>query len=109
MATTTPTAAAQPHPAPIVLPPLVWHASPNFSSRRGTLIDLLVYHETAGSYKSAVSWLCTPTVYAPDGRVISGPDASAMGVLREDGKEFTQLVHVKDKAWAQAAYNARAI
>jgi len=96
-------------PTPVVLVPLKWRRSPNFSSRRGTKIDLLVYHESAGHYQGDIGWLCTPTVYGPEGNVISGPDASATAVVREDGGEITQLVHVKDKAWTQAAFNARAL
>jgi N-acetyl-anhydromuramyl-L-alanine amidase AmpD len=83
---------------PVVLPPLKWLPSPNHSSRNGAKIDLLVYHETAGHYPSDCSWLCNPKA-----------EASATAVVREDGGEVTQLVRVHDKAWAQAAYNARAI
>src|SRR5882672_2831396 len=100
---------ASPATTPVVLAPLKWQASPNFSSRRGTKIDLLVYHESAGHYKNDISWLCTPTVYDANGNVISGPDASATGVVREDGGEITQLVHMRDKAWTQAQFNARAV
>lgn len=82
----------------IVLPKLVWRPSPNFSSRHGRRIDLLVYHETAGRYSGDVSWLCNPVARA-----------SALGVLREDGGEFTQLVRIADKAWTQGAFNPRAI
>lgn len=83
---------------PIVLPKLIWRPSPNFSSRNGIKPNLLVYHETAGSYLGAISWLRNP---------VSG--VSAMGVLREDGNEFTQLVKVRDKAWTQGAFNSRAV
>lgn len=84
---------------PVILPPLVWHPSPNFSSRHGVKPDLLVYHETAGRYKGDVSWLCNPE-----------SEASALGVLREDGREFTQLVRIADKAWTQYPYfNPRAV
>jgi hypothetical protein len=93
----------------IILPPLVWKPSPNFSTRHGARVDLLVWHETAGSYRGAVRWLRTPTTYWPDGRVKSGPDASALGVLREDGGEFTQLVRMRDKAWHASAFNGRSV
>ena len=92
-------------PAPVVLAPLVWRRSPNFSSRRGAAVTHLVWHATAGSYAGAVGWLCTPTVYNPDGSVRSGPDASAHLVVREDGAEVTQLVRLRDKAWHAAAWN----
>lgn len=83
---------------PIVLPPIVQAPSPNFSSRRGTKVDLLVWHETAGAYAGSVSWLRNPIA-----------DASALGVLREDGDEFSQLVRMADKAWHASAFNARSI
>ena len=86
----------------IVLPKLVWKESPNKSSRHNTLIDLLVYHETAGFYRGDIATLCNNKV-PPEKRV------SAMGVLREDGLEFTQLVRIRDKAWTQGWFNPRAI
>jgi N-acetyl-anhydromuramyl-L-alanine amidase AmpD len=82
----------------VVLPPLVWKRSPNVSSRNGVAVNLLVWHETAGSYRSAVSWLCNPAARA-----------SAHLVVREDGLEATQLVKLADKAWTQADFNPRAI
>jgi hypothetical protein len=82
----------------VILPPLVWKPSPNFSSRNGTKIDLLVYHESAGHYNGDVAWLRNPVA-----------QASAMGVLREDGGEFTQLVKMQDKAWHAAYFNPRSI
>lgn len=81
-----------------VLPPLVWKRSPNFSSRHGARIDLLVWHETAGPYLGSIAWLCNPIA-----------EASAQLVLREDGGECTQLVKLADKAWAQGAFNPRAV
>lgn len=84
--------------APVVLPPLVQRRSPNRSSRHGTRIDLVVLHETAGSYNGAVSWLCNPV-----------SRASAHLVVREDGHEATQLVTIGEKAWTQGDFNSRAI
>jgi hypothetical protein len=81
-----------------VLAPLVWKRSPNFSSRHGVYVDLVVYHETAGHYPSDVAWLCNPK-----------SQASAHLVVREDGGQVTQLVRLDDKAWTQAFYNPRAI
>jgi len=78
----------------VTLAPLVWKRSPNFSSRKGADVRLIVYHETAGHYRSDVSWLCNPKA-----------DASAYFVVREDGGEVTQLVRLRDKAWTQAWYN----
>jgi hypothetical protein len=86
-------------PAPIVLPaPLVWRQSPNVSSRRGQAVELVVIHETAGSYRGAVSWLCNPA-----------SDASAHFVIREDGAECSQLVRLADKAWTQGNQNPRCV
>jgi len=87
----------------------VQRRSPNQSSRRGTRVDLLVWHETAGSYAGAVSWLCTPTRYDARGNVVSGPDASAHLVVREHGDEVTQLVPLGQKAWHAAEFNARSV
>lgn len=88
------------------LPPLVQRRSPNQSSRRGATVTHLVWHSTAGTYHGAIAWLCTPTRYNPDGSVKSGPDASAHLVIREDGAEVTQLVHLSAKAWHAEAWNA---
>lgn len=78
----------------VILPPLVQRRTPNQSSRRGTAITHLVWHATAGHYKPSVEWLCSPAA-----------DASAHLVLREDGGECTQLVHLVDKAWHAVAWN----
>ena len=82
----------------IILPPLVQTPTPNQSSRHGTRIMLLVWHESAGHYSGDVSWLCNPAA-----------QASAHLVLREDGGEATQLVHIDQKAWHAAAYNPQSI
>lgn len=94
---------------PVILSPLRWQHSPNFSTRAGTKIDLLVYHESAGHYLGDIDWLCTPTVRDRHGKVVSGPDASACAIVREDGGETTQIVRMADKAWTQGAFNPRAI
>jgi len=90
----------------VALAPLVQHRSPNQSSRNGRTITHLLWHSTAGAYAGAISWLCTPTRYNPDGSVRSGPDASAHLVLREDGEQASQLVHLAAKAWHAEAWNA---
>lgn len=82
----------------VVLPPLVQRATPNKSSRLGVKPDLLVWHETAGSYTGSVAWLRNPA-----------SQASAHLVLREDGGECTQLVHLSEKAWHASAYNLRSV
>jgi hypothetical protein len=89
-----------------VLAPLVWRPSPNYSSRRGTRVTHLVWHATAGAYLPSLRWLCTPTLYHPDGSVKSGPDASCHSMVREDGGEVAQLVKLAEKAWHAATWNA---
>lgn len=74
--------------APVVLAPLVWRRSPNFTHPRPAPVTHLVWHSTAGRYAGSVSWLCNPAA-----------DASAHLVIREDGGEVTQLVALKDEAW----------
>lgn len=71
----------------VVLPDLVWRESPN-QSARGASVRLLVWHESAGVYRGDVSWLCNPKA-----------SASAHIVVREDGREATQLVPLARKAW----------
>jgi hypothetical protein len=83
----------------IALPPLKWLPSPNFSSRHGIVPDLFVLHETAGSYRSALSWLRNPI-----------SDASSTLLLNERADLCAQLVRVHDKPWTQcASFNPRAI
>jgi len=82
----------------VVLPPLVQRKSPNQSSRNGARVSLLVWHETAGAYAGSVSWLCNPQA-----------QASAHLVVREDGGEATQLVHLDHKAWHAAAFNPQSV
>jgi hypothetical protein len=82
----------------VALPPLVWRRSPNQSSRHGARVDLIVWHETAGAYAGAVSWLRNPAA-----------DASAHLVIREDGREATQLVALDAKAWHAEDFNRRSI
>lgn len=77
-----------------VLPPLIQHPSPNQSSRNGQGITHLVWHATVGHYEPSVVWLCNPAA-----------QASAHLVIREDGGEATQLVHLPEKAWHAVAWN----
>lgn len=76
------------------LAPLVQRRTPNQSSRNGHEVTHLVWHATAGAYAPSVSWLCNPAA-----------DASAHLVIREDGCEVTQLVHLDAKAWHAVAWN----
>ena len=82
----------------VVLPPLVQAHSPNQSTRGGSKVDLLVWHETAGAYAGSVAWLRNPAA-----------QASAHIVVNENGTEATQLVDLKMKAWHACAYNPRSV
>lgn len=89
-----------------VLPDLLWRASPNFSSRRGQKVHLIVAHRPVGSYAGSIDFLCQPTIYNADGSVKSGPDASAHVITKPGGEEATQMVAWDNKAWACEAFNA---
>lgn len=86
-----------PAPVPVALPKLLQHPSPNYSTRT-VKISLVVLHDTEGPYASAVTWLSNPKA-----------QASAHVVLREDGKEATQLVRWSKKAWACVAFNGQSL
>lgn len=84
---------------PVILPPLSWVPSPNYSERaRGTTLDLIVVHDTEGGYGSAVSWFAN-----------RHSQVSAHIVLKEDGTQATQMVPYSLKAWHCAAFNSRSI
>jgi N-acetyl-anhydromuramyl-L-alanine amidase AmpD len=82
----------------LTLPPLKQNHSPNFNSRAGTKIDLLVEHDTQGGYSGAVFWLCN-----------AHSDVSAHFVVKEDGSEATQLVPISMRAWHACDFNSRSI
>lgn len=82
----------------LVLPKLHWIPSPNFSKRGAVKVDLVVLHDTEGGYTGAISWFSKP-----QSRV------SAHFVLREDGAECAQMVHLDDKAWHAVKFNSRSI
>lgn len=81
----------------LTLPKLHWIASPNFSKRTAP-VDLIVVHDTEGGYTGAISWFSQKK---------SG--VSAHFVLKEDGSEATQMVHLDDKAWHAVAFNSRSV
>jgi N-acetyl-anhydromuramyl-L-alanine amidase AmpD len=56
------------------LPALLRRPSPNFSSRHGTRVDLLVLHDCEGGCEGSVRWF-----------ELSGSSVSAHYVVREDG------------------------
>ncbi len=79
------------------LPPLKWRASPNFSSRSAR-VDLLVVHDTEGSYEGSINWFSEKV-----------SNVSAHFVIKEDGSEVTQMVDLADKAWHCCAFNSRSV
>lgn len=81
--------------APVVLPNLLWRPSPNFSSRHGQKVHLIVAHRPVGGYEGAIATLCDPA-----------RQASAHIVTKPGGLEATQLVGWDEKAWACEAFNA---
>jgi hypothetical protein len=84
-----------PKQQPVVLPPLTWHQSPNYSSRHGEKVHLIVCHRPVGSYAGSIATLCDPS-----------RQASAHVITKTGGLEATQLVAWGDKAWACVAFNS---
>jgi hypothetical protein len=77
------------------LPTLYFEPSPNVS---GALYkadpSLIVIHDCEGSYQGSVGWFASLQSHV-----------SAHFVVSEDGSEVTQCVRIKQKAWAQCAFN----
>lgn len=80
------------------LPVLRHIPSPNFSSRNGNKIRLIVLHDCEGSYAGAISWFSQ-----------KASQVSAHFVIREDGKEATQMVDPAEKAWHAVEFNSVSI
>jgi N-acetyl-anhydromuramyl-L-alanine amidase AmpD len=80
------------------LPALFWRPSPNFSSRRGTRVDLIVLHDCEGGYEGSIRWF-----------EMSQSNVSAHYVVREDGSEATQMVDLDDNAWHACTFNRRSV
>ncbi len=70
----------------------IWRPSPNYNSRGGVKPAMVVIHTCEGAYSSCWSWLAN-----------SKAQASAHYVVREDGKEISQLVREGSRAWHVAA------
>jgi hypothetical protein len=86
---------ASPRGAPratVDFPGAVWRASPNYNSRGGSSIHMIVIHTCEGSYTSCWSWLDN-----------SAAQASAHYVVSESGNEVSQLVREYNRAWHVAA------
>lgn len=70
----------------------LWRPSPNYNSRSGSAVDLVVIHTCEGPYSGCVSWLRN-----------TAAQASAHYVVKEDGREISQLVDENNRAWHVAA------
>ena len=70
----------------------IWRPSPNWSSRGGAKVGMVIIHTCEGKYAGCWGWLAN-----------SKAGASAHYVVREDGKEITQLVRESNRAWHIAA------
>lgn len=82
----------------LALPPLKHVASPNFSSRAGRAVSLIVLHDCEGSYAGSINWFSQ-----------ARSQVSAHLILREDGGEATQMVDFAEKAWHCVAFNGVSI
>lgn len=60
--------------------------------------DLVILHLMEGGYAGSIAWLCS-----------AAARASAHLCMNGDGSEFTQLVPLSMKAWAEVAGNGRGI
>jgi hypothetical protein len=80
------------------LPTLLWRPSPNFSSRRGMRVDLIILHDCEGEYEGSIRWF-----------EVSRSNVSAHYVVREDGGEVTQMVELADNAWHACTFNRRSL
>ena len=79
------------------IPVLKQVPSPNYSPTP-IAHDLVIVHLMEGSYLGSVSYLCLARV-----------QASAHLCMNDDGSEFTQLVPLSMKAWAECAFNSRGV
>lgn len=70
----------------------VWRPSPNYNSRGGYGVSLVVIHSCEGNYAGCWGWLRN-----------SAAGASAHYVVKENGAEITQLVRESQRAWHVAA------
>ncbi len=80
------------------VPHCSWVASPNYSSRAGTPISVVVMHTVQGSYAGCVSWFQNPTA-----------QASTAYVVRSSDGQLTQMVLEADKAWHVGSENPYSI
>ena len=71
-----------------------WVASPNFSSRNGTVISAIVIHTVQGSYSSCIAWFQNPDA-----------NVSTQYVVRSSDGQITQMVLEENKAWHVGSEN----
>lgn len=78
----------------LALPVLNQTPSPNYSSRGGARVRLIVVHDCEGSYDGSIAWFAQPK-----------SQVSAHIVLSEDGARATQMVAWRNKAWHVCNFN----
>ena len=78
--------------ATVDFPGALWRPSPNFNSRGGSGVSLVVIHSCEGNYAGCWGWLKN-----------SAAGASAHYVVKENGAEVTQLVRESNRAWHVSA------
>ena len=78
----------------LTLPALKFVQSPNYSSRNGAKVRLIVTHSCEGNYQGSISWFAQ-----------ARSQVSTHYVLKEDGSEVTQMVRTSNKAWACCNFN----
>lgn len=66
----------------------IWTASPNFNSRSGAAVELVVIHTCEGTYSGCWGWLAN-----------GASGVSAHYVVNDAGTEVRQLVDENDRAW----------
>lgn len=78
----------------LALPALRWLTSPNYSSRGGQRVRLIVWHDCEGSFGGSASWFA---------QALSRVSANI--VLSEDGAQAIQMVAWANKAWHACNFN----
>lgn len=71
---------------------VTWLPSPNYNSRGGSRVEMVVIHTCEGAYSGCVGWLRQ-----------SQAQASAHYVVKENGGQVAQLVDENNRAWHVAA------
>jgi N-acetylmuramoyl-L-alanine amidase/Putative peptidoglycan binding domain len=82
----------------LTLPKLTFIQSPNYSSRGGEKVRLIVVHDCEGSYDGSIAWFAS-----------TRSQVSAHYVLDKTGKSATQMVSTANKAWHCVDFNSVSI